>query len=465
LPKQKNPFWSFFASVYLTITLLVLTVVLSIVGTFIPQQDAAREFAQGIPPGLASFLQTMQVFDLFHSVWFFLLMLLLSLNLIVCSLNRWPLTWKQFRGAPFTGDEEGLFRGLGTERIFLCDEDVVTMAGRLESLLSRRYRQISRNQEKGDTVIIYGERGRYSRFAVYVVHLSLQLLILGALTGAFWGWEGYVNIGEGETADTIDLKGGKGTKALPFTIRCDKFVVEFYKNGAPKTYRSDLTFLKEGKTFYQGPVLVNHPVSLGGVRVYQASYGSSPDGRASLAFVRDGQEEKTIKVGSGESFSLPGKEGTVQIVRLEENLMQMGPAVKLLVNSGPGEVSFWVFQHIDKIREMNPGVTEQVPMFNPALFKPYRFSLRGIEERYYTGLQVTRDPGAPLVAAAAVLMMVGLIGTFFSSHRRIWIKIQPAGEKTRISIAARSNKHPVVLDREVSQLAERIKVNLEKGST
>lgn len=464
MPKQKNPFWSFFASVYLTITLLVFTVVLSIVGTFIPQQDAAREFAQGIPPGLASFLQTMQVFDLFHSVWFFLLMLLLSLNLIVCSLNRWSLTWKQFRGAPFSG-EEGFFRGLSPERIFLCDEDVGTMTGRLEGLLSRKYRKISKNQEKEDTVIIFGERGRYSRFAVYVVHLSLLLLILGALMGAFWGWEGYVNIGEGETADAIDLKGGKGTKALPFTVRCDKFIVAFYENGAPKTYRSDLTFLKDGKTLYQGPLLVNHPISLEGVRVYQASYGSSPDGRASLAFSRGGQEGKIIKVGPGESFSLPEKEGTVQIARMEENLMQMGPAVKILVRSGQGEVSFWVFQHIDKIREMNPGVTEQVPMFNPALFKPYLFVLKGIEERYYTGLQVSRDPGAPLVAAAAVLMMVGLIGTFFSSHRRIWIKIQPAGEKTKISVAARSNKHPVVLDREVRQLTEQIKVSLEKEST
>ena len=464
MPKQKNPFWSFFASVYLTITLLVCTVVLSVVGTFIPQQDAAREFVQGIPPGLASFLQTMQAFDLFHSVWFFLIMLLLSLNLIVCSLNRWPLTWKQFRGTPLSGEDD-LFRGLSPERVFLCDEDVGIMVGRMEGFLGRKYRKIGKTPGREDAVIICGEKGRYSRFAVYVVHLSVQLLILGALMGAYWGWEGYVNIGEGEKADAIDLKGGKGTKALPFTIRCDKFMVAFYENGAPKTYRSDLTFLKDGKTLFQGPLLVNQPISLEGIRVYQASYGSSPDGRASLAFSRGGKEGKIIKVGPGESFSLPEKEGTVQIVRLEENLMQMGPAVKIMVRSGQREVSFWIFQHIDKIREMNPGVTEQVPMFNPAMFKPYLFVLKGIEERHYTGLQVSRDPGAPLVAAAAVLMMVGLIGTFFSSHRRIWIKIQRLGEKTKISVAARTNKHSVVLDREVRQLTEQIKVILEKGST
>jgi cytochrome c biogenesis protein len=361
-------------------------------------------------------------------------------------------------------EEEGLFRGLSPECIFMGDEDVGTMTGRMRILLSRKYRSININNGKEDTTIIGGERGRYSRFAVYAVHLSLLLLIMGALTGSFWGWEGYVNIGEGETVDAIDLKGAKGTKSLPFTIRCDKFLVAFHDNGVPKTFRSDLTFLKDGKTLFQGPLLVNHPLSLDGVRVYQASYGRSPDGRASLAFTRRGGEEKIIRLGPGESFALPEKNETVQLVRVEENLMKMGPAAKIIVHSREREVSFWVFQHIDKIREMNPGITEQVPMFNPALFKPYLFVLKGIEERHYTGLQISSDPGAPLVAAAAVLMMVGLIGTFFSSHRRIWIKIQRWDKKTRVSVAGSTNKHAAVLDRELRQLTAQIKIDLEKRS-
>ena len=112
MAKQKNPFLLFFSLLYLTISLLVLIAVLSVAGTFIPQQESAREFARGLSPGLASFLQTEQFFDLFHSVWFFLLMFLLFINLVVCSLKRWPFTWKQFRTAPFDGADEGLFRGL-----------------------------------------------------------------------------------------------------------------------------------------------------------------------------------------------------------------------------------------------------------------------------------------------------------------------------------------------------------------
>ncbi len=155
----------------------------------------------------------------------------------------------------------------------------------------------------------------------------------------------------------------------------------------------------------------------------------------------------------------------MQLVNLEENLMQMGPAAKLLMRSGGKAKPFWVFQHIDRIREMNPGITEQVPMLNPNRFHPYVFSLTGLEERYYTGLQVRRDPGAPLAGVAAVLMILGLAGTFFTSHRRVWIMVRREGEKTKVGFASRSNKHPVVLEREVRRLMEQLKADMETEST
>jgi len=441
-------------------------VALSVAGTFIPQQEVSLDFTQGLSPGLAYFLQTMQIFDLFHSVWFFLLMLLLFLNLVVCSINRWPLSWKKFRSDPIAAaDDEGLFRELPENRVLWTSREMEEVSKKMEMLLRRKFRRVVKAASGSDRVILSGERGRYSRFAVYVVHLSVLILILGALIGAFWGWEGYVNIGEGEKADNVDLQGGRGTMPLPFAIRCDRFVVEFYDNGAPKTYRSDLTILRDDEAIYQGPLLVNHPISLEGLRIYQASYGLSPDIRASLTLSRGGEPPQKFSLGEGENFELPGGEGIVQLVSLEENLMQMGPAAKLLMRSGGKAKPFWVFQHIDRIREMNPGITEQVPMLNPARFHPYVFSLNGLEERYYTGLQVRRDPGAPLAGVAAVLMILGLAGTFFTSHRRVWIMVQRGGEKTKVGFASRSNKHPAVLQREVRRLMEQLRADMETEST
>ena len=191
--------------------------------------------------------------------------------------------------------------------------------------------------------------------------------------------------------NAIDLRGGKGTRPLPFAVRCDRFTIEFYENGAPKTFRSDLTFLKDNRIIHQGPLMVNHPISIDGLRFYQASYGQAPEGKATLSFLKNGRKGEDKALAVGDSFELPGREGTVHVLRLEENLMQMGPAIKLSVRSTRGETVFWVFRHIDKIREMNPGIIEQVPLFNPGLFSPYVFVLNGMAEKYYTGLQVNSE--------------------------------------------------------------------------
>jgi cytochrome c biogenesis protein len=210
-------------------------------------------------------------------------------------------------------------------------------------------------------------------------------------------------------------------------------------------------------------LLVNHPLSFEGFRFYQSSYGLTSEGKASLSLFKNGKKSQDVLVGLGETFVLPGKEGKVNVLRVEGNLMNMGPAIKLAVVSSQGETAFWVFRHIDKIKEMNPGIVQQIPMFNPGLFRPYVFVINGVQEKYYTGLQVNSDPGLPIVAAAAFLMFIGLMLVFFSSHRQVWLWIDMRGENTRISIAGRSHKDAVGLKRDIKNILVRIKERLESS--
>jgi len=459
LSKNKSGYWSFFSSVQLAIVLLSLIALVSVIGTIVPQQDGAREFIKQMSPGLVSFLQMMQIFDLYHSVWFFLLMGLLSINLIVCSLNRFPAAWRRFRSIPAT-EEPDVFKGLAPENIIRAKEDQKAASDRVCAIMKGRFRHL-RVQETPNGLYISGDKGRYAHLGVYVVHLSILMLIAGAITGSLFGMEGYVNISEGETVNAIELRGGRGTRPLPFSVRCDRFTIDLYENGAPKTYRSDLTFLKNDRVVFQGPLLVNHPIGFEGIRFYQASYGQAPEGKAKLSVVKSGGQPQAMAAAVGDAFDLPGREGRVQIVRIEENLMKMGPAVKLSVKSDKGETVFWIFQHIEKIKEMNPGIMQQVPLFNPGLFQPYVFSLTGLEQKYYTGLQVATDPGVFLVMAAAVLMIAGLIIAFFSSHRQVWVRIDRQGDKTRLSIAGRVYKNPAGAEREIKRLTADIRGRME----
>jgi cytochrome c biogenesis protein len=456
---NKFRIWSFFSSVRLTIALLAIIVLISIIGTVVPQRDAAAALALQIPPGLFSFLQTMQIFDLYHSFWFFLLPGLLSVNLIVCSLNRFPQSWRQFRAKTLQAHFD-VFQDISEDAIIHTKQAQKVVAEIACIAMKNRFRGYQ-CQKTTEGLYLYGDKGRFSYFGVYVVHLSILILIAGILIGSLFGIEGYVNIGEGQTVNKIYLRDKDRPLNLPFTVRCDRFTIEFYENGTPKTYRSDLTFLKNDQVASQGQVLVNHPLSFEGLRFYQASYGLTSEGKASLSLFKNGKKNQDISVGLGETFALPGKEGMVQVLRLEENLMNMGTAVKLAVVSAQGETVFWVFRHIDKIREMNPGIVEQIPMFNPGLFHPYVFVIGGLQEKYYTGLQVNSDPGLPVVAAAALLMFIGLMLVFFSSHRQVWLRVDAGGEISRISIVGHSHKDAVGLTRDIKNILARINERLE----
>jgi cytochrome c biogenesis protein len=132
--------------------------------------------------------------------------------------------------------------------------------------------------------------------------------------------------------------------------------------------------------------------------------------------------------------------------------MRMGPAVKVGITAGDRAISFWVFKFIDAIEEQNPMISKQVPQFNPGLYKPYLFTLEGIETSYYTGLKVTRDPGVPIVGAGAFLLVTGFLLTFFSSHQQVFIRVDRRHGKTRVCIAGRCNRDPVKLDRGIDKI-------------
>ena len=91
-------------------------------------------------------------------------------------------------------------------------------------------------------------------------------------------------------------------------------------------------------------------------------------------------------------------------------------------------------------------------MLNPSAFKPYTFYLEDLESKFYTGLQVNRDPGVSIVWIGCFLMIGGFFVTFFMSHRRIWVRVSSEKQGSTISIAGTSNKNPVGLQRELSHL-------------
>jgi cytochrome c biogenesis protein len=476
LLKKDNILWTFFSSIKLTIVLLFLIIAIFIVATLIPQQDGASKI--------------IWLSDLYHSNVFYIMMGLLSLNLIICSINRLPLSIRQYK-TPFSPAPSGLFENLLRHRIILTNKKMEDVSRAVESSLASKSASVEllrqepeapfqnatsrdwqkafnpqrelgafcsgvkkTNTEKGR--IFYREKGRLSLFGVYIVHLGVLIIIAGAVVGSIFGFEADINLSEGEEASIVQLVKGKGTRQLDFSVRCDKFNIEFYETGSPKTYRSDLSFIKGGQVVHQGSTLVNHPITFDGLRFYQSSYGLSEESKATLTYTNADMKSEELLVTQGTTFDLPAQKAKVTVLRVEEDIMQFGPAIKLSIETKKENIQFWVFQHIKDIAAVNPGLFSSVPLFNPGLFQPLVFSLERIEKQYYTGLRVVRDPGVPFVLAGGILLLAGMIIIFFISHQRVWILIQQEPEGITISVAGHSNRNNEVLQRQMDDLCMRI---------
>jgi cytochrome c biogenesis protein len=258
----------------------------------------------------------------------------------------------------------------------------------------------------------------------------------------------------------IELKDNKGTRPLDFSVRCDRFWVDFYENGSPKTYRSDLSFIRDGRVIQKGAALVNHPITFENLRFYQSSYERSPNNKAALSYSRGGVK-KEIGVAKGDVFELAADNATADVLRVEENMMEMGPAVKLRIHATQGHVDFWVFKHLEEIKAMNPMLLASMPLFDPGRFKPYVFRLNGVDNKYRTGLQVVSDPGLPMIFTGGFLMLAGLLIVFFMSHFRIWIGIDRAQGKTRIRIADRSAGKKWITERDIRLLLSHLRQEIK----
>jgi cytochrome c biogenesis protein len=424
--------WDFFCSLKLAIITLILLALTSIIGTIIEQGTTPEEMAAktGWSIDTLKFLdKSINAFDMYHSWWFLSLMGLFAVNLICCSIKRFPFVWKTVREPRLVVDD-GFFRSLSNV------EEVVVAKGTLEgvrdqvaTLLKNRFAAPVVTEQDGK-IHLYAEKGAISRFGVYITHSSILIIFLGAMIGNVWGYKAFVNIVEGSAVDQVWLRAGKQQVPLGFSVRCDNFDVSFYEGSRrPKEFSSDLVVMQNGQEVLKKRIEVNDPLSYNGLTFYQSSYG--PAGDEEFRFrVRERATGQALEVKArkGEHVPLPGG-GSFAVTDFAESYDRFGPAVQMHVNTPDGAHG-------------NPFIVLQnFPEFDAQRGGDYIFSLLDYQQRFYTGLQVAKDPGVWVVWLGCFLMVVGSCGAFFLSHRRLWVTIQPLNKGVGVKFGGSAHRN------------------------
>lgn len=446
-----NNIWDFFVSIRLTVVILLSLAATSVIGTLIPQNESHQAYIKAYGEPLFKILHTFDIFDMYRSWWFQLLIILLAINIIVCSINRLSSLWKIiFEKNP--SFRLSTFKNLSFKEEFSPNLPYDSIKEKYSSFIARNFGFV-KSEDTENGFCVFAEKGRWTRLGVYIVHLSIIFLLVGSLMGSMLGFEGYVNIPEGESVNSIRLRNNGKMHPLDFEIRCDDFDVSFYETGAPKEYRSSLVIEKDGKPLVKKDIIVNDPLRYSGINIFQSSYGNiEPDLNSmnkdgvTISFTgKESQMTYNKKVFPGKPLDLPEGMGAFVIKDFIHSYKFMGQKdlgdafVGSITEPGKEPVDVYLplrFPNFDKMRQGNVVI-----------------SVTGYSQGYFTGLQVTHDPGVPLVYAGFIIMIIGCFVTFFMSHQRICVEICKNPENIKVNVSGTSNKNKLGMENEIIKLA------------
>jgi cytochrome c biogenesis protein len=484
--------WKFFSSVKLAVVLLIILAIVSIIGTVVLQNESPERYLREYSRTTIDVFEMIGLFDMYHTWWFVLLLFLLTANLSVCTLERFPHAWKII-SAPLKPIEDEVLKALPLKKEITVHGGMDKAEAHAAKILAAHRYRVSESRGAG-TVQLITQKGVYSRFGVYITHLSILLIFIGALIGAFFGFKAFVNLPEGTAQRVVYLRNEPlwdkmlsslgiiesrvqwspeaGVPFLPldFAVQCDDFDVDYYvtaagmPTGMPSEYHSTLSvFDLNGQKVLEKRIRVNDPLTYHGITFYQSSYGTMPDARGkAILRIRKKNEAgpgDTVVIGLGKSVFIPSIDRTIKV---------SGFAPYGMRNPATGKVGLY---RTDNDEYINPAVQLQIFKGNkllyttevlkhdpgaPTLPEDYSITLDHYGGTRYTGLQVSKDPGVWVVYAGFVLLCIGPLIAFFGSHKKLWVRIQDQQGRTVVTVAGSVNKNRLGFEREFNRIVDEI---------
>ncbi|MBI4056272.1 MAG: cytochrome c biogenesis protein ResB [Elusimicrobia bacterium] len=478
-----------FRSVKFNIILFAVLASASALGTFLPQASDAPEKVQAFLAThtfLGPIFNFLGFFNLYYSFWFTGCLGLMAFDIVVCKLNKTPPDAGLSRLPPEfdpreknTTDPEAMLRlkpyrsqwSLGKKRI---------LAQPIRDFFKKWGYAWEESESFQGLQLWVGTRHRIQRWGSYISHVSLVVLLLGALIRGLFGFSEVVPVLEGRSR-IMDHK--------PWEIYVDRFEVAYYPGTLnPSRFSSDLRVyerkglkkgkngedwyeedpFEEGRLLGQKKILVNDPLALpagqgqlGKIKIYQASWGAG--GMFRSVTLELGKHK--VQAPQRTRVKIPGAP-----IELEADLMLpnftvgkgnradsesmdlKNPAVRLFFyHQGQKTVPLWLFKNWPELcfAEDENGVLHHAPT------PPFR--LAAIDPILFSGLQVGYDPGFPVVMTGALGLLLGLSALFYLHRRRVWVLVKKEGPHAQILVGGWSSRGPRDFQKEFDRLMEDLK--------
>ena len=372
--------------------LLVLVIACSVAGSLIVQQGAPMDYVKRYGADAAQLILALRLNDVFSAPYFIVLLGALCLNLTLCSIVRLP-------GAARAG-KRLLARAAGAQ------PEIRTSGTQSRKLEDHLRRHGFRCTEK-DGVRVYA-RNMPGFFGSFVTHLSFLLILL----------VGAAAVITADVQDRVVMPGQALTLEDGTTVAVDRFQIE--DETGMLDYASRLTVSSaDGGRQAQREIRVNEPMSFGGYKIYQQTYGTA--GNVRITNLTTGISEEMLLTESC-FLTLDGRKGMF-FQALYPGYVQDADGNVTLVTSTSGAYDDPVYD----VLSIADGMTTPVLAFPDETLTIGEVSFTLLAPVSYPGLRIKHVHGAVLGMLYAVfaLMVAGLYLCFFMVP--VAVKVLPDG--------------------------------------
>ncbi|CAL9458911.1 cytochrome c biogenesis protein ResB [Streptomyces sp. enrichment culture] len=494
-------FWRQLTSMRVALLLLLLLSLAAIPGSLIPQtgidETQVADFREQHEV-LAPIYDKLGLFNVYSSVWFSAIYILLFVSLIGCIV---PRTWQfvgQLRGRP-PGAPRRLDRlpAHTTWRTAAEPEEVREAA--LALLKKRRFRA----HVAGDAVA--AEKGYLREVGNLTFHIALIVMLVAFAWGQLFKSEGNKLIVEGDGfSNTLpqydDFKSGNlfdvgDLEPFSFTVKDFKGTYERSgpNKGTPRTYEADLTYSEgaygEEKTT---TVKVNKPLEIGDAKVYLVSHGYAPvvtvrDGKGEVVYrsavpllpldgnvtssgvvkVLDGYrnpEGKKEQLGFN-AFFVPTFGGSASGTMLSQFPALDYPVLALSAYHGDLKADSGIPQSVyqmdktkmEEFKDADGELFKQMLTPGETMTLPDGAGSVTFEKdvKEWAGFQIVQEPGGGWALGGSVVAIMGLAASLFIQRRRVWVRaVQGADGVTVVEMGGLGRSESAKVPEELGDLAD-----------
>lgn len=467
--------WNFFSSVKVGVSLIVITLIASSIGTFFPQKfniQAATEAERALYyeqnyGTLGKLYYELGFSDIYNSWWYQILVGLLAISIIVASLDRGIPLYKSLKNQRVKRHESFMKK----QRIVAHGPVTEGDPSKTLDLIAEKMTKL-RYKVRRDGNALLAEKNRFARSGPYINHLGLIIFIFGLMLRFIPGFhvDEAMWIREGEVRAVPGMEG--------YFLENKQFILETYDNeptkaqieqgvsAIAKNYQTDVKLYKQAEGAVLGntdnmdvvkeySIRVNHPLKYNGYSIYQMDYrlNELKTMTFDLTNKESGESLGSVKIDltNPEKEYVLGKNTKVEIMNYYPDFSGMKDGVPQTASQYPNNPAF-VFKMItpDKPEgEISFVSIGAAPV--EAGENEYKMTFKNVETRNASGLKIKKDSTIPILIIGGVIFLLGVaIGSYWN-HRRLWVQQLEDGT---ILLAAHTNKNWFSIKKDLDAVTE-----------